>query len=117
MLLEPIKRDSEYAFSVWLTRTDTFRSAVVTNKQEIVNFNAPTILKIWGYNTKTEQEELLAESQPVSHSKWIRYDFVLKPSLSDFDELDLMAYYAPGFEQKNGHLLIDNCSDIKLIEK
>jgi len=37
--------------------------------------------------------------------------------LTDFDELDLMAYFAPGFERMNGNLLIDNCSPIVETEK
>lgn len=109
-------KDTEYSFSLWLTRSNAY-SSPLKGKSEIMKFNGPTVLKIWGYNTKTKQEELLAESQPVSHSKWVRYEFVLKPSLADFDELDLMAYYAPGHENENGNLLIDNCSAIVKIEK
>lgn len=111
-----LKKDTAYTFSIWMTRSIGYRSGTPLSR-ELVNFNAATILKIWGYNTQTKQEELLAESQPVSHSKWIRYEFVLKPTLDDFDELDLMAYYAPGAEKKNGNLLIDNCSAIVKIEK
>ncbi len=111
-----LKRDSTYSFSLWLTRSNSYKSPMKSDP-EIVNFINPTILKIWGYNTRTKQEELLAESQPVGHSKWIRYEFVLKPTLTDFDELDLMAYFAPGFEGKNGNLLIDNCSPILEIKK
>ena len=111
-----LHKDSIYSFSLWLTRSNSYQSAV-QGGSEIRNFNNPTILKIWGYNTKTAQEELLAESQPVGHSKWVRYDFVLSPSLTDFDELDLMAYFAPGFERMNGNLLIDNCSPIVETEK
>lgn len=109
-------KDSFYTFSLWLARSNVYRSATRLST-EVLNLNAPTILKIWGYNTKTEQEELLAESQPMSHSQWIRYEFVLNPKLADYDELDLMAYYAPGHEQKNGNLLIDNCSVLEKITK
>jgi hypothetical protein len=111
-----LKKDSSYTFSLWLARSNNYKSRT-SFSQEPVNFSAPTILKIWGYNTKTKKEELLAESQPVSHSKWVLYEFVLKPSTTDCDELDLMAYFAPGFEQKNGNLLIDHCSAIEKIEK
>lgn len=44
------------------------------------------------------------------------YTFTLKPTVSDFDEIDLMAYYAPGSEKKNGNLLIDNCSAIEKLK-
>ena len=111
-----LQKDSSYLFSVWLTRSNTFRSAT-GYKKEPENFSATTVLKVWGYNTRTKQEELLAESQPVGHSKWVRYEFVLKPTLADYDELDLMAYYAPGHEKKNGNLLIDNCSAIVKVDK
>lgn len=114
-LKSPLKKGKSYAFSVWLTRSQTFISAI-RDEAEPTNFKSPTILKIWGYNTKTNKEELLAESVPVGHSKWVCYTFVLSPTLDDFDQIDLTAYYAPGFELKNGHLLLDNCSDIKLIE-
>ncbi|MEO6038550.1 MAG: hypothetical protein ABIQ93_09055, partial [Saprospiraceae bacterium] len=93
-----------------------YMSATRTSPMPI-NLNAPTILKIWGYNTITQQEELLAESSAVSHSEWTKYSFILKPAIGDFDELDLMAYYAPGFENKNGNLLIDNCSPIVRVTK
>jgi hypothetical protein len=82
-----------------------------------INYNAPTILKIWGVNTRTNEEELLAESAAISHSMWTRYTFTLQPVKSDYDEIDLMAYYAPGSEGKNGNLLIDNCSAIEAEKK
>ena len=111
-----LQKDSAYSFSLFLTRSNALQSPTAGNS-ELKKFINPTVLKIWGYNTKTKEEELLAMSQSVSHSKWVRYEFILKPSLADFDELDLMAYYAPGFEQTNGNLLIDNCSAIVKIEK
>ncbi len=111
-----LKQDATYTFELWLTRSNSYKSPTRFN-HELVSFNAPTILKIWGYNTKTQQEELLAESEPISHSEWVLYKFVLIPTLEDFDEIDLMAYYAPGHENENGNLLIDNCSAIVKIEK
>ena len=109
-----LKKDSAYRFSVYLGRSNAYQSmSRITGKE--ANFNAPTILKIWGVNSETREEELLAESSAVSHSQWTLFTFTLSPTAADFDEIDLMAYYAPGFEQKNGNLLIDNCSDIEKI--
>ena len=87
------------------------------SNDEILNFNAPTMLKIWGYNTVTHAEELLAESQPIGVAKWTKYRFEFKPQNGDYDEIDLMAYYAPGQEGKNGNLLLDNCSTILKVTK
>ena len=111
-----LKKDSAYTFSIYLTRSKKYMSATKMSTMPI-NFNAPTILKIWGYNTATKQDELLAESTTVSHSEWVKYSFILKPTVADFNELDLMAYYAPGFEKKNGNLLLDNCSAIVKVKK
>lgn len=106
-----LKKDSTYTFSVWLARSNIYLSVSKLTGQE-ANYNSPTILKIWGVNAETNQEELLAESSAISHSQWTLYTFTLKPTVADFDEIDLMAYYAKGYEQNNGNLLIDNCSAI-----
>ena len=106
-----LKKDSTYTFSLYLSRSINYQSVSRVTGAE-VNYKSPTILKIWGVNTRTLEEELLAESITVSPSVWTRYTFTLKPGTADFDEIDLMAYYAPGMEGKNGNLLIDNCSSI-----
>jgi hypothetical protein len=116
VLDEVMQKDSSYSFSIWLTRSNAYLSPV-PGGMEPRGFTAPTILKIWGYNTRTQQEELLAESVAIGHSKWVLYEFVLKPTVADFDEIDLMAYYARGHENKNGNLLLDNCSNIVKIDK
>jgi len=115
-LSNPMLKDAVYEFSISLNRCNTYRSPTYSNRSVEVSFNSPTMLKIWGYNTKTNQEELLAESQAVGHSNWTRYTFKLSPKLADYDEIDLMAYYAPGYLETNGNLLIDNCSNIELIK-
>lgn len=106
-----LQKDTAYTFSVWLARSNALWSISRATGQE-ANYNSPTILKIWGVNSETQQEELLAESIPVGHTEWMLYTFTLKPTAADFDEIDLMAYYASGHEQKNGNLLLDNCSVI-----
>lgn len=106
-----LKKDSTYTFSVWLARANNLISTSRLTNQE-AKYNNPTVLRIWGVNSETEQDELLAESAPISHSQWTLFTFTLKPTLADFDEIDLMAWYAPGHEGKNGNLLVDNCSAI-----
>ena len=107
-----LQKDSTYTFSVWLARSPVLMSTSRATNQP-ANYNSPTVLKIWGINSITNQEELLAESEAISHSKWALYTFTLKPTVANLDEIDLMAYYARGFEQKNGNLMIDNCSAIE----
>lgn len=110
-----LKKDSTYTFSLWLTRSPVYLSTSRVTGQP-ANYHAPTVLKIWGVSSLNNKEELLAESEPVGHSQWMLYTFTLKPTVSDFDEIDLMAYYAPGSEKKNGNLLIDNCSAIEKVK-
>ncbi len=110
-----LQKDSTYTLSVWLARSPVLMStSKATNLPS--NYNSPTVLKIWGINSISNQEELLAESEAIGHSKWTLYTFTLKPLVANFDEIDLMAYYARGFEQKNGNLLIDNCSAIEKVK-
>jgi len=98
-----LKKDSSYRFSLYLSRSNAYQSlSRVTGKE--ANYNAPTILKIWGVNHESNQEELLAQSSAVGHSEWTLYTFILKPTVADFDEIDLMAYYGPGYEKTNGNL-------------
>ncbi len=111
-----LMKDSAYTFSIWLARSPLYVSfSRMTG--EVVSYAAPTTLKIWGVNSKTNQEELLAESEAIDQSKWLQYNFTLNPTVADFDEIDLMAYYAKGAEKKNGNLLMDNCSSIQQVNK
>jgi len=112
-----MRKDSTYSFSVWLAKSRIYMSPSPNSNGEILNFKAPTVLKIWGYNTSTRAEELLAESQPVGIAAWTKYTFVFTPRIADYDEIDLVAYYAKGQEGKNGNLLLDNCSAIIQVPK
>jgi hypothetical protein len=107
-----MRKDSTYTFSVWLAKSRIYMSATPSSNGEVLNFKAPTVLKIWGYNTETRAEELLAESQPIGIADWTKYTFTFTPHNADYNEIDLMAYYAKGHEGKNGHLMLDNCSAI-----
>ena len=112
-----LEKDSTYTFSIWLAKSTVYKSRSMLSNGEILNFKAPTILKVWGYNSSTGAEELMAESLPIGSAKWTQYTFELTPQDSDYDEIELTVYYAPGHEKENGNLLIDNCSDIIRIKK
>lgn len=106
-----LMKDSAYVFTVSLACSDRYISLSKMTNEE-ANYNHPTVLKIWGYNTVTKQEELLALSTPVDHKAWQAYTFVLQPKYAAYNQIDLMAYYASAFEKTNGNLLVDNCSDL-----
>lgn len=106
-----LQKDSTYSFSIYLAHSKQLMSPTKTSPEQ-VNFRAPAILRIWGHNMNTKQDELLAQSPVISHSEWVKYIFTLRPTSARFNELNLIAYYAPGFEQQNGNLLMDHCSAI-----
>ncbi len=106
-----LAKDSTYKFGLWLATAPHYR-AVSRVTGELADYNQPVMLKIWGVNTTTKAEELLAETEPVLHASWLQYVFTLQPGGSDYDEIQLLVYYAKGFMRTNGNLLIDNCSPI-----
>jgi hypothetical protein len=110
-----MRRNQTYEFSVWVARSNAFTSMSRKTGQP-VDYKASTVLKIWGINSRTAREELLGETSPIGHSKWVKYAFKLFSDVSDYDQIALMAYYAPGEEDTNGNLLIDNCSDIVAVD-
>ena len=114
-LKSPLLKESEYLFSVWLCRPDSMLSAIigsVTPKQ----FSAPAVLQIWGRNPENQSEELLAESEPVDHTNWMRYDFVLKPLKDNYYDFVLMAYFKEASIPENGYLMVDGCSNISKLK-
>jgi hypothetical protein len=110
----PLRKDSVYTFSIWLMRSPEYRSLSRTTTRE-VNYQEPVVLNIIGYNTVTKQEQILGQSAPITDIYWKKFEFTLRPVVSDFDEIDLVAYYADEQNKANGHILIDNCSPIKKI--
>jgi hypothetical protein len=109
-----LKKDSAYMFAVWLAQSKHF-SSVSRNSNKEQNYDGPTVLNIIGYNTKTKQEQLLGQSDVISIRRWQQYTFTLYPTTADFDEIDLVAYYADDTNKSRGHLLLDNCSIIRQI--
>lgn len=104
-------KNSTYTFSLYMSQSGTMET-MSRLKGGMVPFNAPAVLTIWGVNTKTNQQELLATSNVVNQTQWMVYNFDLKPAKADYDMIKLVAAYAPGFEKQNGNLMIDNCSPI-----
>lgn len=108
-----LMKDSAYVFTLSLARAEQYISTSrITGREE--NFNQAAILKIWGYNSVTRQDELLAQSLPVEHSDWRAYTFALQPKRGSYNQIDLMAYYATPFIKTNGNLLLDACSNLVL---
>jgi len=80
------------------------------------NFNKPIVLRLWGGSGYCDQRQLLAESIPISHPDWKSYAFKFKAN-REFRHITVEAFYkTPVLFPYNGHLLIDNLSNIKVID-
>jgi hypothetical protein len=107
-----LQKDSVYSFSLFLARSPFYRSISRTTMQP-TNYDEAAVLRVWGIHRASGKAELLAETEPVNHTTWEQYEFTLKPLKTDYDEIDLEAYFARDAPLPyNGNLLMDHCSPI-----
>ncbi|MEP6646719.1 MAG: hypothetical protein ABJC12_06495 [Saprospiraceae bacterium] len=105
-----------YSMSIFLARSNQYLSGTPRSNTTLENFTQPAILRIWGGNTFCEQVELMAESEPVVNTEWKQYDFQFHPS-KYYTYITLEAYYTDSTKVAyNGHVLVDNCSPITVVE-
>lgn len=110
-LSKTLDANSCYELSVYLARSRNYVSIHPT-KKEIVNYNTPIRLKIWGGNDYCDRAELLAESKDVVDTHWELYHFSINPSAS-FKYLILEASIkTPTITIPNGNILVDKISPI-----
>jgi len=105
-LSAPLQANVDYLFSIVLARSEIYYSG----PRGEVDFTKPIVLRIWGGNEPCGTEELLAFTTPVEDPLWLEYVFTLSPT-QNWDYLTFEAYYE-GDKPYNGHLLLDNCSEL-----
>lgn len=111
-LSEPLRAKQDYAFSIHIGRSKTYRSVDRTTNYE-VNYYGQCVLRIWGGNGQCDRGELLATSPTIINDDWVKYDFVLSPS-KDFKYIMFEAFYVrPVTFPYNAHLLLDNASALE----
>jgi len=117
-LTTAMEADNCYSFSVRLSRSERYISGSTLNKdsKKKYNYTTPAVLRIWGGSGYCDEKELLGESRIVNHSEWKTYSFKLSPSLNH-KSIMLEAYYkVPVVIPYNGHILLDNCSQMVKID-
>lgn len=119
-LTTPLRGGSCYSLSIDLCQSPRYVSASrdLNGKMDSgkTNFTKPIVLRLWGGSGYCDQRQLLAESTPISHSDWKTYAFNFKTS-KEFRHITVEAFYkTPVLLPYNGHLLIDNLSDIRMID-
>jgi outer membrane protein OmpA-like peptidoglycan-associated protein len=108
----PLKAGQCYAFSAWLCRSDTYLSRRSQEIDSLYPFTKPAVFRIFGGNSFCQEGELLAESKPVVSDDWERHTFKFEPA-QDYSYITIQVFYkTPVLVPYNGHLLIDNLSEI-----
>ena len=115
-LSTPLRAGHCYSFSIYLARSPRYRSIVLlrngTHTEGPVNFTTPTVLQIWANNGLCAQKQLLAVSEPIVNPHWRKYDFTFKLK-DNYQYIEFEAYYkTPVLVPYNGHILLDQASDI-----
>ncbi len=104
--------DTCYEFSISLCRSQRYESPLnPIDDKTIVPFTTPAKLRIWGGSGYCDKAELLAESQLIESPDWQDNTFYFKPEQSHKYIL-FEAFYSKTPFRYNGHLLLDNASDI-----
>lgn len=114
VLEQPLLKNYQYQFSIYLARSESYRSISKVTRLE-TEFIEPVILRVWGGSYSGHRGQLLAESVPVAHTDWQEYTFEFEP-VEDWSYLILEAFFADDFVY-NGNLLLDNCSEIYAFSK
>src|SRR5690242_15592150 len=116
VLSSPIQGGVCYNFSVFLARSDQYKSATSRTQKlgtgELENFTKPAVFLIWGGSSFCDKAELLGESPAVSNSDWKQYKFLFQPQRTHTYITIEVFYKTPTLEAYNGHVLIDDMSDI-----
>jgi hypothetical protein len=116
-LSKKMLQNSSYSFTIALSKAGSYLSVSRTTR-ESVNYATPCILNIWGGNALGEKAELLAYSEKIDNKTWKEYTFTLNPKKNSYTFLTLETAHAdPNYTRQNGNILLDNCSDLILIEK
>lgn len=107
----PLLANQCYSFSINLARASRYVSRTRTTG-EMENYTTPIVLRIWGGNTRCEEKQLLAESEPVNNTSWQINKFEFKPK-SNINYITFSAYYkTPTLLPYNGNILVDGASAI-----
>ena len=128
LLRKPLKANQCYSFSLHLLKSPIYNSGPRTEgiafleaqaKGETlrsIDHTTPIILKIWGSGVnQCEMTELIAETKAVKNEQWEKYEFRFEPK-TDLNFIMLeAANTASTFFTPNGHILIDDLSDIVAI--
>jgi outer membrane protein OmpA-like peptidoglycan-associated protein len=114
-LPSPLMAGTCYSFSAFISKSERYKSRTKKSPDSLENFVRPSVLLIWGGEFFCDKAELLGESPSVSNNEWKVYNFLFQPRKTH-KYITLEAFYkTPILESYNGHVLVDNLSDIVVV--
>ncbi len=116
-LSQPLEKDSIYTFSIWLAHASKYivPSFKKGKQRGTKTCDGITTLRILGVNSKSRLNEVLVETKPIDHDEWRKYTFRLNPQTIDCDQIIFSTGNTTEAVPYFGNLLIDNCSEIKML--
>jgi len=123
----PLQPNQCYTFSLHIATSPTYKSgprgegtaAELADAQgvelDFIHHTDPIALRIYGSTDQCSRGELLAKTDAVTNKEWKKYDFRFQPK-KEAHFIMLEAFnYKPSLYGDNGHILIDELSDIVAI--
>ncbi len=111
-LERPLQKGHCYVFKIGLCRSDTYRSAVISNPYLLKQFTEPVLFRVWGGDSFCNDKNLLIKSEPIINTEWKEYVFLFNAGF-EISHIQLEAFFNPQKnETYNGNLLLDNASNI-----
>lgn len=116
MVGQKLKRSIEntlcYRFSIYLSKSEVYKGKLEPTGEYKGDNTTPAKLRIWGGDNLGSKVELLAETDMITNSRWLQYNFEFNPK-KNHSYIMLEAYYKTPFAfAYNGHILVDKASDI-----
>jgi hypothetical protein len=114
-LSHPLVKDSLYECKVYLARSEQYLS-MSRVEDKIINYITPTVLRVWGGTSLCMTKELLFQTSVIKNFEWQEYSLKLNPKGANYQYLIFEAFYDTAkLEGYAGNLLIDNLSEIRLL--
>ena len=109
---KPIESGKCYTLSIFLAKSDDYKSRTQRSRNELENFIQPVECLIWGGDDFCSHDQLLVHSGPVSNSEWKEYRLTFSPNKS-YQYFTIGAFFEYGYlTPYNGHILVDALSPI-----
>jgi len=106
-LPEVLNSDTCYTLFIMAARSLSYVSSSKVT-MERANYVTPVIIRIYGGFDYCDRNEVLAETKPVTNTRWLEYELTFKP-VADFTHIIIEANYAtPTLFPYNGNVLIDD---------